>query len=250
MSRGASSMDATCFDEWEILPDHKSFFMDECSNVDGDVGAKDQLLLGANPVMVDMDHFTAASHRAPCGCVFDEEAKKPLLLPSEDVPVIEFEDNGVVQTELKREEAMSKVTEILISDAEEEEEVMKFPEGVKEVDQDEMLAKAAESDHLFTVEDEGVKNIGFSVGNLRIHGVGALCSFGVAAATFCVFLLGGKQQQTSHNHKIKLQMYADDQRIQRVMQQASRLNQTMSSVMGEASSARASISFGGHYHGF
>ncbi|KAK3149012.1 hypothetical protein QOZ80_3AG0211740 [Eleusine coracana subsp. coracana] len=225
MSRGASSMDVTCLDEWEILPDHKSFFfMEECSNGDGDVGAKDQLLLGANLVMVDMDHFTVASHHAPCGCVFDEEAKKPLLLPSEDVhanvPVTEFKDIGVVQTELKREEAMPKVTEILISDAEEEEQVMKFPEGVKEVDQDKMLAKAAEPDHLFT------------------------------AATFCVFLLGGKQQQTSHNHKIKLQMYADDQRIQRVMQQASRLNQTISSVMGEASSARASISFGGHYHGF
>ncbi|GJM96981.1 hypothetical protein PR202_ga13868 [Eleusine coracana subsp. coracana] len=255
MSRGASSMDVTCLDEWEILPDHKSFFfMEECSNGDGDVGAKDQLLLGANLVMVDMDHFTVASHHAPCGCVFDEEAKKPLLLPSEDVhanvPVTEFKDIGVVQTELKREEAMPKVTEILISDAEEEEQVMKFPEGVKEVDQDKMLAKAAEPDHLFTGEDEGVKNIGFSLGNLRVHGVGALCSFGVAAATFCVFLLGGKQQQTSHNHKIKLQMYADDQRIQRVMQQASRLNQTISSVMGEASSARASISFGGHYHGF
>jgi hypothetical protein len=40
------------------------------------------------------------------------------------------------------------------------------------------------------------------------------------------------------------------QRIQRVMQQASRLNQTMSSVMGGASSARASISFGGYYRGF
>lgn len=249
-------MDAICLDEWELLPDRKSsFFMEEGGNGHGGVGGKDQLLLGTKLVMVDMDHFTAASHRAPYGCVFDEEVTKPLLLPSQDVhanvPVTEFKDIGVAQTGLKREEAMSKVTEILISDAKEEAEVIKFPDAVKETDHDEeVLTKAAAPDHQFAGEDEGVKKIGFSVGNLRVHGVGVLCSFGVAAATFCIFLLGGKQQQTIQNHKIQLQMYADDQRIQRVMQQASRLNQTMSSVMGEASSARASISFGGHYHGF
>jgi hypothetical protein len=53
----------------------------------------------------------------------------------------------------------------------------------------------------------------FSVGNLRVHGVGALCSFGVAVATFCIFLLGGgRQQQNRQNHKsFQLQMYADDE---------------------------------------
>ncbi|TVU44512.1 hypothetical protein EJB05_03956 [Eragrostis curvula] len=244
-------MDAICLEEWELLPDHKSsFVMEECGDDHGGVGGKDQLLLGSKLVMVDMDHFTAASHPAPYGCFVDEEAKKPLLPPSQDVhgsvTVTEFKDIGVVQTELERGEAMSKVTEIIISDTEEEEEVIKCPDGVKEVHQVETLAEAAAP-----VEDEGVKKIGFSVGNLRVHGVGALCSFGVAAATFCIFLLGGKQQHNRQNHKIQLQMYADDQRIQQVVQQASRLNQTMmSSVMGGASSPRASISFGGYYNGF
>ena len=41
----------------------------------------------------------------------------------------------------------------------------------------------------------------------------------------------------------------DVQRIQQVVEQASRLNQAVSSVMGGAST-RASISFGGYYDGF
>jgi hypothetical protein len=94
--------------------------------------------------------------------------------------------------------------------------VIEFPDGVKVVDQDEVrLAEAAApGNHQFADEDEGVKRIGFSVGNLKVHGVGALCSFGVAAATFCIFLLGGGRQQQQHNrqnHKIQLQMYADDE---------------------------------------
>uniref|UniRef100_A0A0A9FPF2 DUF6821 domain-containing protein n=1 Tax=Arundo donax TaxID=35708 RepID=A0A0A9FPF2_ARUDO len=126
--------------------------------------------------------------------------------------------------------------------------MIRCPAGVKDIDLDEVLVEAA-PDHQCAEGEEGIKKVGFSVGNLRVHGVGALCSFGVAAATFCIFLLGGKQQQRQ-KQKIQLQMYADDERIQQVVQQASRLNQTMSSVMGGASSARASISFGGYYQGF
>ncbi|RCV40356.1 hypothetical protein SETIT_9G046400v2 [Setaria italica] len=226
-----ASMDAISLDEWELLPDHKSsFFLEEdCSN---------------------------GSHGAVGG---DEEAaaKKPLLLPSQDAcvhdPDIEFMDIAALLTDPKREELVSKVTEILIYEAEDhDDEMVKSPDGVKEADQDEVLVEApAPDDQRAREEEEGVSRTGFSVGNLRVNGVGALCSFGVAAATFVIFLLGGKEQQKRHqDHKIQLQMYADDERIQQVVQQASRLNQTMSSVMGGASSARASISFGGYYQGF
>lgn len=224
-------MDAISLDEWELLPDHKSsFFMEECTTGHGTVG--------------------------------DEEAKKSILPPLQDAcaqdPVIEFKDIGVVQTESTRGEFMPKVTEIPISDAEEEEEMIKCPAGAKEVCEDEVMVEAVPD--LCAEEEEGVKKdrrgldcIGFSVGKLRVNGVGALCSFGVAAATFCIFLLGGRQQQQQknrqHNQKIQLQMYADDESIQQVVQQASRLNQAMSSVMGGAST-RASISFGGYYDGF
>ncbi|KAJ1254659.1 hypothetical protein BS78_K005100 [Paspalum vaginatum] len=260
MSRGVS-MDAISLDEWELLPDQKGSFMEaECSN--GGVGGnKDQLLLGAELVVIDMDHFGPTPHPPPYDCILDEGAKKPALLPSGDAygrdPATEFKDIGVVPAETVLQEPVSKVTEIVIYDeAEEHGEMIKSAAGVKEIDQDEVLFEAAASDgQCAGEEEEGIGKTGFSVGHLRVNCVGALCSFGVAAATFCIFLLGGKQQQPvqkrQHDHKIQLQMYSgDDERIQQVVQQASRLNRTMSSVMGGASSARASISFGGYYQGF
>ncbi|KAF8779003.1 hypothetical protein HU200_003109 [Digitaria exilis] len=222
-------MDAISLDDWEILPDHKgsSFLEEECRN---------------------------GGHGAVGG--EDEETKKPcLLLPSEGAychdPVTEFKDIAVVPAEPMREEAMSKVNEIVIYDSEED-DMIEPPATVKEADadQEEVLVAADAPDGQCAREEETFNRSGISVGNLRVNGVGALCSFGVAAATFCIFLLGGGKQQKRQDHKIQLQMYAGDERIQQVVRQASRLNQTMSSVMGGASSARASISFGGYYRGF
>jgi CO dehydrogenase/acetyl-CoA synthase beta subunit len=55
--------------------------------------------------------------------------------------------------------------------------------------------------------------LAFSVGKLRVNGIGALCSFGVAAATVCVLLVGGKlqhQQKQQHQQNIQLQFLGDD----------------------------------------
>ncbi|KAF8708512.1 hypothetical protein HU200_029875 [Digitaria exilis] len=223
-------MDAISLDDWEILPDHKgsSFLEEECSN--GGHGA--------------------------VGGTLDEETKKPGL-PSEGAywhdPVTEFKDIAVMPAEPRREEIVSKVTELVIYDSEED-DMIEPPASVKEADADqgEVLVAADAPEGQCAREEEAFNRSGISVGNLRVNGVGALCSFGVAAATFFIFLLGGGKQlqQKRQDHKIQLQMYAGDERIQQVVQQASRLNQTMSSVMGGASSARASISFGGYYQGF
>ncbi|CAN6286465.1 unnamed protein product [Urochloa humidicola] len=253
-------MDAISLDEWELLPDHNSssFLAEDCSNGGhGAVGGKDRLLLGDELVVIDMNHFAPASHPPPYDCIPDEgDAMKPILLPSGDAcvhdPATEFKNNVVIPDEPEQEELVCKVTEILIYEEEDHEEMVRSPAGIKEADQDEVMVEAAAPDGQRALEEEGVNKTGLSVGNRRVNGVGALCSFGVAAATFVIFLLGGKQhqQQKRQDHKIQLQMYAGDERIQQVVQQASRLNQTMSSVMGGASSARASISFGGYYQGF
>uniref|UniRef100_A0A0E0GVB6 DUF6821 domain-containing protein n=1 Tax=Oryza nivara TaxID=4536 RepID=A0A0E0GVB6_ORYNI len=229
MSRGTASMDAISLDEWELLPDNKSsYFMEEFTSDHGTVG--------------------------------DDETKN-IFLPihvSEEVyvgdPVIKFKDIDVVKIESYREEFVPKVTEIF--DAEEEAEMIKSPVSAEEVDvddDDEVMAMVAPDQCV--EEEEGAQkdkeHNGFSVGKLRVNGVGALCSFGVAAATLCIFLLGGRQQQLhkTQNQKTPFQMYADNERIQQVVQQASRLNQAVSTVMGGAST-RASISFGGYYDGF
>lgn len=225
-------MDAiSSLDDWELLPDHKSsFLMDaECgSGIHGVVvGGKDQLLLGAELVVIDMDHFgPTSSHPPPYDyCILDKEAnKKPLLmLPSQDAYECDPIAIDVVADEPEREEELvSEVTEVLVYEAEEQEEMIK---SVEEPDQDddvlvEVEAEAAAPDGVSQCarkeeeEEEGVSKTGFGVGSLRVKGgVGALCSFGVAAATFCILLLGGKQQQIQkrQDHKFQLQMYAGDE---------------------------------------
>lgn len=252
-------MDAISLDDWEFLPDHRSsFFMEEFT-----AGGKDRLLFDADLVMININHFAPASHRAPYDCILDEEeAKKPPVPPLQDAsvqdPVVEFKDICVTQAESRPggEFAPKAIEILMISDAEEEEEaIVKCTVGCKEVYEDEVMVEAApdlrdEVEEGVMKDRAGLECVGFSVRNLRVNGVGALCSFGVAAATFCIFLLGGRQQQHQkkkmQNQKTQFQMYADDERIQQVVEQASRL----SSVMGGASSTRASISFGGYYDGF
>jgi hypothetical protein len=217
-------MDAISLDEWELLPDHKSSFFPEehCSNGGhGAVGGgKDQLLLGAELFVIDMDHFAPAAHPPPCDGIPDEEAaaKKPSQDACVHDPDTEFMDIAALLTDPKREELVSKVIEIPIYEAEEDRD--DETTVVKEADKDGVMVEAeAPGDQRAGEEEEegGVSSrTGFSVGNLRVNGVGALCSFGVAAATFVIFLLGGKQQQQQQSrrhqdHKIQHQMYADDE---------------------------------------
>jgi hypothetical protein len=45
-----------------------------------------------------------------------------------------------------------------------------------------------------------------------LTGIGAICSFGVAAATICVLFFGSQQRNNhlQHNHKLRFQIYTDD----------------------------------------
>ncbi|NP_001358157.1 uncharacterized protein LOC115208753 [Zea mays] len=221
-------MDTISLDDWEVLPGHRSSFLMDAAECRHGVGGcvKDQLWLGAELVVIDMDHFgptsssSSHSHPPPCDhCVLDEEAKqKPLLLPpSEDAYACECDGDrriaiDAVPDEPERADLVSEATEVLIYEADEEE----MAKSVEEADQDDdaLLVGAAAPDGGGVSlsqctpeeeEEEGVGKAGFGVGSLRlrVNGAGgALCSFGVAVAAatfcFCVFLIGGgggKQQQ-------------------------------------------------------
>lgn len=87
------------------------------------------------------------------------------------------------------------VTEPLASDAK---------EGVDDAEEEEMKKKGRARPDCVV----------FSVGKLRVNGIGALCSFGVAAATVGVFLAGGRLQHQQkiqqQQQKIQLQFLGDD----------------------------------------
>ncbi|XP_015694869.2 uncharacterized protein LOC102710711 [Oryza brachyantha] len=237
MEKGGVGMDAASLQDmwdWEVLPDHMS------SSISSHGGGHGRTTLG------------------------DQETEGSSLPPSEedagagaDMAVDECKDIGVdvaadTKTGPEAEEPpmAAKAAQLPASDgAEEEEAFQSSDDATKVIDDDDAGGEEDKKGGRGRARPECVV---FSVGKLRVNGIGALCSFGVAAATVCIFLVGGRLQ---HHHrqqqqKIQLQLYGDDKRMQQVVQQTSRLNQAMSSVMGGGGSTRANISFGGYYEGF
>jgi len=92
-------------------------------------------------------------------------------------------------------------------------------------------------------------NSGFNLWKWSLTGVGAICSFGVAAATICVLFFGSQQRnKLKQDQKIRFQIYTDDKRIKQVVQHATKLNDAISAARGVPMS-RAHISVGGYYDG-
>jgi len=233
--------------DWEVLPDgHRSFYAES----------------------------RAASHAHGSGQVLaaDQATEEPILPPPSEAD--ECKDIGVdvvpTETQEDHKPPSPSVAELLASDGDDGEKKFQSTDDTKEAVDDAKpdavpeAAVAADAPHELVgeEEEEEVKKekkrarpecVVFSVGKLRVNGIGALCSFGVAAATVCVFLVGGRlqhQQKQQHQQNIQLQFLGDDKRIQQVVQQTSRLNQAVSSMMGAGASTRANISFGGFYDGF
>lgn len=91
---------------------------------------------------------------------------------------------------------------------------------------------------------------GLNLWKWSLTGIGAICSFGVAAATVCIIIFGSQQRnkQEKQNQKLRFQIYTDDKRIKQVVHHATRLNEAITTVRG-VPIARAHISFGGYYDG-
>jgi hypothetical protein len=87
------------------------------------------------------------------------------------------------------------------------------------------------------------ENGGVNILKWSLNGIGAICSFGVAAATVCVIILGNgnhhHQRNKQQNQKIQFQIYADEKRIKQVVQHANKLSEAISA---------AHFTYGGGYH--
>jgi hypothetical protein len=169
----------------------------------------------------------------------DQETEEHILPPPSadaaeaEEPVVECKDIGVVPDATKP--APTTVADLMVSDRDEQEKAFQSPDDPMASDKDEEEEKeafqspdakedAADGDHKFAgqeEEDAEKKENGkarrpecvvFSVGKLKVNGIGALCSFGVAAATVCIFLIGGRVQHhhRQQQHKIQLEFYGDD----------------------------------------
>ncbi|GAU38573.1 hypothetical protein TSUD_322500 [Trifolium subterraneum] len=111
--------------------------------------------------------------------------------------------------------------------------------------------KNLEKEIMYYDEKEGEDmNGGFNFWKWSLTGVGAICSFGVAAATICVLFFGSQQKNNKLqlDQKIRFQIYTDDKRIKQVVHHATKLNEAFAAARGVPLS-RAHITYGGHYDG-
>ncbi|ONM40951.1 hypothetical protein ZEAMMB73_Zm00001d044352 [Zea mays] len=206
--------------DWEVvMPDHRSFSTSQSHGSKNLDGKDDHLLCFTYVILVTTF----------LNCMPDKETEEhDLLSPSgnfDDVQV-ECKDIGVVLDETCKSVVPSVVDPIMAPDGGEEEKAIQSPDPIMAPDG--KFAQEEEED------EEDIKDGDDKVGAL----IGALCSFGVAAATACVFLIGGRlhHHHTQH-HKFQLQFFGDDKRIQQVVRQTSRLNQkAMSFAMGAGAS--------------
>ncbi|XAR68650.1 hypothetical protein NMG60_11003848 [Bertholletia excelsa] len=93
------------------------------------------------------------------------------------------------------------------------------------------------------------KNAGLNIWKWGLTGIGAICSFGVAAATICVIIFQSHQKtKYQQNQKLRFEIYADEKRIKQVVDRATKLNEAISAVRG-VPLTRAHITIGGCYDG-
>ncbi|KAE9599641.1 hypothetical protein Lal_00046278 [Lupinus albus] len=85
---------------------------------------------------------------------------------------------------------------------------------------------------------------GFNLWKWRsFTGIGAICSFSVAAATIFVLFYGSQHKnKLHHHHKIQFQIYTDDKRIKQVVQHATKMNEARDVPL-----SRAHITYDGYY---
>ncbi|KAL2466242.1 hypothetical protein Adt_42093 [Abeliophyllum distichum] len=107
-------------------------------------------------------------------------------------------------------------------------------------------SKSCEGDSEMEMEmDEN--NWGLNIWKWSLTGIGAICSFGVAAATVCIVVFGTRQKsKQEQNQKLQFQIYTNDKRIKQVVHHATKLNEAISAVRG-VPLTRAHVTFGGYY---
>ncbi|CAI9754849.1 unnamed protein product [Fraxinus pennsylvanica] len=89
-------------------------------------------------------------------------------------------------------------------------------------------------------------NWGLNIWKWSLTGIGAICSFGVAAATVSIIIFGSHQKSKQQNQKLQFQICTSDKRIKQVVHHASKLNEAISAVRGVPLTS-AHATFGGYH---
>ncbi|KAL2923246.1 ATG8-interacting protein 1 [Bienertia sinuspersici] len=92
-------------------------------------------------------------------------------------------------------------------------------------------------------------NEGLNVWKWAMTGIGALFSFGFAAATVSIIVLGNRHKESCNNSKkqeLQFQIYSNDKRLKQVVRHATKLNDAITAMRG-APVTQAHITIGGYH---
>ncbi|CAA3021011.1 uncharacterized protein LOC111384891 [Olea europaea subsp. europaea] len=211
-------------EEWELLPD------DGFLEIHDDGGKKIySRKYGSGPAgVLETNYFVSSeADQDPVSQVFFKKMKEP-----------EFVDMKVESPTSTRSGIMPQIDGAGFYQFEENEEAYK----VEALDSESCTSKVKGDSEMEMDEN----NWGFNIWKWSLTGIGAICSFGVAAATVSIIVLGSSQKSKQQNQKLQLQFYANDKRIKQVVHHASKLNEA---IFRGVPLTRAHVTFGGYYEG-
>lgn len=199
-------------EEWEFLPDNKAFL-----GFSHD-GAKDVLL---KELIVDTNYFSSPSRDVAAPLSSDPTAGDN---PNDEAPTEGFKDIGVVppvisanQRQVVRQVFFKKLKENELVDMKVASNAMEAITPRLEPEQIRFGEEGKEGAPMVNEKDQTGSEIkgkacgdgfGFTLWNWRLTGIRAFCCVGAAAAaTICIFILGGRPQQ---KQRIQFGIHADD----------------------------------------
>uniref|UniRef100_A0A7C9CLU3 DUF6821 domain-containing protein n=2 Tax=Opuntia streptacantha TaxID=393608 RepID=A0A7C9CLU3_OPUST len=125
-----------------------------------------------------------------------------------------------------------------------------FDEEDEKFDEEEHIKEEKSSKLDEEVVNWEENNGGLNVWKWAMSGIGALVSFGFAAATVSLIVLGNRHKDKPSNkgQDFHFQLYNNDKRMKQVVHHATKLNEAINAVRG-APLTRAHITIGGYYEG-
>ncbi|CAN1132306.1 hypothetical protein LINPERHAP2_LOCUS6929, partial [Linum perenne] len=216
-------------EEWEVLPRDATFFdfHGDCSSNNKNNNNKSVTLSPASKEQEEQ--VVTGSASAPAADKSDQESVSQVFFKKET----EFVDMKMDSP--KSPTATSSPSPIWESPRFDSGKFSFAGDGEIKDDDDDEAGKEEDGDG------------GLNLWKWSLHGIGAICSFGFAAATVCIIIFGNHQRNKQLQQKqLRFQIYADDKRVKQVVQHATRFNDAMSAVRG-VPIARAQVTFGGYY---
>lgn len=239
-------------EEWDLLSDEGLIDLHE----DGGNNLFSPKSIPNTTTLIDMNYFQKISDPIPVPIQFDQKIEKipeklPIETPKSDVQQIKeadhqesvskvffkkLKENEFVDMKMDSPKSLNKgiLPQIDVG-------TYKFEEKEKETEQkqelpinkEEKLSKNSIMEEVSGNWDDDHNNEGLNVWKWAMTGIGALFSFGFAAATVSLIVLGNRHKENCNDPKKKelhFQLYTHEKRLKQAVRRATKLNEAITVI--------------------